>query len=181
MMMKLLDMTRKYGSSTYNYPFEPYEVFDGFRGKPSYEYDKCVGCTACAIACPSNAINVKLDRDKNKLVWEFDCGRCIFCGRCDEVCPTNAINLSKDYELAVKFKKEDLIEQGELELQTCEVCKTPFTTKRLIANNLERLEKGGWKKNSLLEKIKYMKTCPECKKRIAIEKTTKYLHAGGNK
>ena len=175
-MMKLLDITRKYGSSTYDYPFGPYEVCDGFRGKPSYEYEKCIGCAACAVACPSNAINVKLNEEKNKLVWEFDCGRCIFCGRCDEVCPTNAIMLSPEYELAVKFNKEDLIEKGELELQVCKNCEKPFTTKRLIAYTRERLEKAGWDKKSLLKKTEYIELCPECKRRVSVEKATKYFY-----
>ena len=175
-MMKLLDITNKYGSSTYEYPFGSYEVCDGFRGKPSYEYDKCIGCAACAIACPSNAITVKLNKDKNKLIWQFDCGKCIFCGRCDEVCPTNAITLSQEYELAVKLNKEDLIEQAELELQVCEGCKKPFTTKKLISYTIERLEKVGWDKDSLLEKVEYIKLCPECKKRVSVEKTAKYFY-----
>ena len=147
--MKLLDMTRKYGSATYGYPLEPYEVPEGFRGKPSYDYEKCIGCTACAVACPSNAINVKLNLTKDKLVWEFNCARCIFCGRCDEVCPTNAVMLSKEFEMSAKFNKEDLIERGELDVQLCEVCHKPFTTKKLIAYDLERLKKGGWSEETL--------------------------------
>lgn len=167
--MKLLDMTRKYGSATYDYPLAPYEVPEGFRGKPAYDYEKCIGCTACAVACPSNAINVKLNKDKSKLVWEFNLARCIFCGRCDEVCPTNAVMLSKEFETAVKFNKDDLIERGELELQRCEVCKKPFTTKKLIAYDLERLKRVGWNEETLAEKTHYICTCQECKKNSVVE------------
>lgn len=176
--MKLLDMTQKYGNATYNYPFEPYEVEEGFRGKPEYFYEKCIGCTACGIACPSNAINVKLNKSKDKLVWEFNCARCIFCGRCDEVCPTNAILLSDEFEMAVKFDKENLKERGELEVEYCEQCNQVFTTKRLLAYNLERLKKAGWEEESLLEKTSYMKTCPECKKENQVEKHTQVMGKG---
>lgn len=173
--MKLLDMTRKYGSATYNYPFEPYLVPDGFRGKPAYEYEKCIGCTACAIACPSNAINVKLNADKTKLVWEFNCARCIYCGRCDEVCPTNAVMQSDEFETAVRFDKENLKERGELDVECCEVCKLPFTTKKLIAYDIERLKNVGWAKGTVAEKTKYIRTCPECKRNMVVEKATRYF------
>lgn len=173
--MKLLDMTRKYGSATYKYPFEPYKVSEHFRGKPIYDYEKCVGCTACAVACPSNAINLKLNTEKTKLVWEFDCARCIFCGRCDEVCPTNAVLQSQEFELAVKFNKDDLKIKGELDVEYCSRCKKPFTTKRLIAYNIERLKNAGWINEKIEEKIHYICTCPDCKQKIAVENSSKYF------
>lgn len=176
--MKLLDMTQKYGNATYQYPFAPYHVDKYFRGKPVYDYDKCIGCTACAVACPSNAINVKMNLDKTRLVWEFDCARCIFCGRCDEVCPTNAVVQSQQYEVAVKFNKEALKIKGELELECCKVCNKQFTTKKLIAYNMERLKNCGWDNASLEEKTEYMHICPDCKRDIAVERSSKYFSGG---
>ena len=176
--MKLLDMTRKYGSATYGYPLEPYNVPDGFRGKPAYDYEKCIGCAACAVACPSNAINVKFDKKKDKLVWEFNCARCIFCGRCDEVCPTNAVMLSKEFEMSVKFNKEDLMERGELDVQRCDVCHKVFTTKKLIAYDLERLKKVGWSEETLAAKTSYIHTCQECKKNSVVEQMNKMFKKG---
>jgi len=178
--MKLLDMTRKYGTATYEYPFAPYKVSEYFRGKPVYDYDKCIGCTACAVACPSNAINVKMNSEKTKLVWEFDCARCIFCGRCDEVCPTNAVMQSQQYEVAVKFNKDALKIRAELELEVCRICAKKFTTKRLISFNMERLLNCGWEQNTFKEKTEYMHTCPDCKRDIAVERSSKYF-AGGKK
>ncbi len=179
--MKLFDMTKKYGQATYAYPFEPYEIVEGYRGKPSYTYEKCIGCTACANACPSNAINVKMNESKDKLVWEFNCGRCIFCGRCDEVCPTGAVVLSDQFENAVKFDKENLKERGEMDLQKCEICDRVFTTKRLIAYDLQRLRKAGWSEEYLAQKTKFMKTCPDCKREHSVEYVSNGFGVGGEK
>ncbi len=179
--MKLFDMTKKYGQATYKYPFEPYEIFEGFRGKPSYTYEKCIGCTACGNACPSNAINVRLNSDKSKLVWEFNCGRCIFCGRCDEVCPTGAVVLSEEFENAVRFDKDNLKENGDLDLQSCDVCNKIFTTKRLINYDLQRLKGVGWSDEVLAQKTKFIKTCPDCKRKKSVEFISKGFNEGVKK
>ena len=113
-MMKLLDISKKYGETTHKYPFEPYKVAENFRGKPSYIFDLCIGCAACGVACPSNAITVQFNDSKSKLIWEFDCGRCIFCGYCAEVCPELAIVHGIEYENASEQRahfglKEDML------------------------------------------------------------------------
>jgi len=55
---------------------------------------KCEGCLLCATTCPSQAIEVIVERDK-KEPTEFiiDLKRCIFCEMCIEVCPNNAIDM----------------------------------------------------------------------------------------
>lgn len=176
--MKLLDMTRKYGNATHEYPFAPYEVAEGFRGKPEYTYENCIGCTACAVACPSNALNVQLNKAKDKLVWKFDCGRCIYCGRCDEVCPADAIKLGNKFETAVRFDKKDLEESAELELQHCIKCGAGFTTKKLIAYCIETFIKVGWSEEIIKTKSKYIKTCVACKKAESIDSVNKHFYKG---
>lgn len=169
-MMKLIDITEKYGKTTYKYPFEAYPVGENYRGKPSYKFDLCIGCAACGIACPPNAISVVINEEQNKLIWEFDCGRCIFCGRCDEVCPTGAIHLSNEFELAVKFDKSALLQRGEMDVENCKVCGKPFTTKRLIKYAKERLIKAKIPQARINEAESYLHICQKCKQNHTVDK-----------
>ena len=171
-MLKLLDISKKYGEATHKYPFEPYILSDNFRGKPLYNFDWCIGCAACGIACPSNAISVEFNDDKSKLVWEFNCGSCIFCGRCDEVCPTGAIRLSNEFELAIGLDKSALIQRGELETQYCSQCNKAFSAKRLVHYSFECLSKANIGEKRLQEAKNYLSICQTCKKTATVSNFT---------
>lgn len=166
--MKILEFAKKEKMVTNNFPVVPYEVTDGFRGKPEYSYDLCIGCGSCVVACPSNALSLKKDDEKGVALWKVDYNRCIFCGRCDEVCPTRAISLSKEYVMCVLFDKEDLTVTGELKLKECDTCNAFFTTKRLSNYTYEKLVSAGWDRESIDEKMKHLNTCPDCRQKKAV-------------
>ena len=69
--LKLLSKVRKSKVVTTQYPFSPKEVTDGFRGKPVIEYDKCMGCVACATVCPPEAITVPRNTDNDIITWRI--------------------------------------------------------------------------------------------------------------
>ncbi|HHX13286.1 MAG TPA: 4Fe-4S binding protein, partial [Clostridiales bacterium] len=50
------------------------------------EPDLCIGCTACARVCPTNAITGKV-----KVKHIIDQDKCIKCGACYEKCKFDAI------------------------------------------------------------------------------------------
>ena len=166
--MKILEFAKKEKMVTNNFPVVPYEVTDGFRGKPEYSYEKCLGCGACAVACPSNALSVTKDEERGLSVWKIDYNRCIFCGRCDEVCPPESISLSKESVMCVLFNKEDLTVTGETKLRRCDSCNRYYSTERLYNYVYCKLASAGWGKDVIEQKAKHLRSCPECRREQAI-------------
>ena len=112
------------GPYTSAYPFEPHTPPDGFRGKPEFDEDECVGCGACAEVCPALAITIidEVDGDHptRRLVQRYD--KCVFCGQCELNCTTKkGITLTKTYDMST-LDRSECFTQIEHDLILCEVC-----------------------------------------------------------
>ena len=85
--------------------------------------EKCVGCSLCAAACPSDCIRVVAAENtpENRVsageryaaVYEINISRCIFCGYCEVACPFDAITMGHDFELS-DYNRSDLIFTKEM-------------------------------------------------------------------
>ncbi len=122
---------------TVQYPEEKTPVYPRFRGRHKLHrfedtgLEKCVGCSLCAAACPSDCIRVVAAEntpehrvsagERYAAVYEINLSRCIFCGYCEIACPFDAITMGHDYELS-DYDRTDLI----------------FTKEMLLAEPLER-------------------------------------------
>ncbi len=121
MMMTCRHLFRK--TVTFNYPNVKRHQSPRFRGIHRLQRhedgkERCVGCSLCAVVCPSNAIYLEAAEntpehqvshgERHAAYYQIDMIRCIFCGFCEEACPENAIVLGPNWE-AASTEREDFI------------------------------------------------------------------------
>ena len=100
---------------TVQYPEVKRPVHTRFKGRHFLQrYDngleRCIGCSLCSAACPSDAIFVESAENNDEeryspgeryaSTYEINMLRCIYCGFCEDACPTQAIVLGDNYELS---------------------------------------------------------------------------------
>jgi len=132
--------------ATSKFPFKPHEPFDGFRGKPQFFEEYCVGCGACSEVCPGNAIQVidpkepvtaKTKPAMRRVELHYD--MCNFCGNCQAHCITEkGVQLTKEFDLAL-FDRKLAVEQIDKELVICELCDSIISTKDHLRWLVKRL------------------------------------------
>jgi NADH-quinone oxidoreductase subunit I len=124
------------GVHTIQYPEQKVPVYPRFRGRHKLHrfedspheggqagLEKCVGCSLCAAACPSDCIRVVAAENtpENRVsageryaaVYEINISRCIFCGYCEVACPFDAITMGHDFEMS-DYNRSDLIFTKEM-------------------------------------------------------------------
>ena len=114
------------GPYTSRFPKEPHVPHPNFRGQPKFNAEKCVGCLACEVVCPVEAIDhedVIADGAPPKRIMIHYTDTCIFCGQCEAACIADheGIKLSNDWELSF-FDRTQAFETIEKDLQLCEIC-----------------------------------------------------------
>ncbi len=95
---------------TVQYPEERLELPKRSRGLHVYDASRCLGCGACARACPNKCIELKVSTtpEGKKKIEEFNIylGRCMFCGLCIDYCIGKGVLwMSTEYEYSEHDRK----------------------------------------------------------------------------
>ena len=93
-------------------PIEEVKGADNYRGKLSFDSNKCIGCGICIRVCAGEAITkeMKLVEDGQEIKMTFDLTACTFCGLCKDFCPKKAITLTEEIFMISENKEELSIE-----------------------------------------------------------------------
>lgn len=111
-------------SVTLQYPDEKWELPVGARAQLFNNIDDCIGCNACANACPVDCIYIDTikalpgedlgeasDGHKKRLHvvrFDIDMSKCCYCALCTYPCPTECLIMTTRYENSV-YHREDLV------------------------------------------------------------------------
>jgi NADH-quinone oxidoreductase subunit I len=129
-------------------------VYPRFRGRHQLHrhdngLEKCVGCSLCAAACPSDCIrvvaaeNTTANRvsagERYARIYEINMARCIFCGYCELACPFDAITLGNDFELS-EISREALVYTKEMLLEK-PIRRTPSKSVELFDDPAQEMER----------------------------------------
>jgi hydrogenase-4 component H len=154
--IRLLKVASEVGRVTRRYPREAGLVTEYFRGAIEIDPTRCWGCGACTLACPPNALSIKVGGEG--VTIEYFIGRCIFCGRCAEVCPKNAVKITRKFEYA-STSLQGLVRRVTQGVTRCPLCGKPVGAEAEV--------------RAVAEVVRLVKDstsiCPDCKARTLAE------------
>ncbi len=90
---------------TFCYPEEKLPMPERFRGGHLViDYKKCIACQLCSMACPNQAIELKVvtdaQRKRHLTSYIHHMGRCMFCDLCIENCALHGLHWDQNYEIS---------------------------------------------------------------------------------
>jgi len=154
------------GRVTLPYPFNPLKAPPRFRGRPTIDGTKCLGCGACAEVCPPRLITLRDIGETRRVTLDYS--RCTYCARCQEICPVGSMTCTEDFETGTA-DRANLSVTVELVLAKCKVCEAPFMTERMLAKMINEFSPS-WM-NKQIEPPEWFWYCPRCR----LEKTSEAI------
>jgi len=123
--------------------------------------DKCTGCSACTLKCPTGTLNAK--ENGNDRVFMYSHYQCISCGECVYVCPEKAAALRHEINFKRLFQLTGERIIRTVELTACARCGCLYGT-QLQLQKIEQLI------DITKDNASILKHCDRCRKLILYEK-----------
>jgi Ni,Fe-hydrogenase III small subunit/formate hydrogenlyase subunit 6/NADH:ubiquinone oxidoreductase subunit I len=149
-MFKILQKTIKTGTVTVNYPDEPAEISQHFRGRPSFDFEKWKDARPAAEVCPTGAISLYDKRDSRRVTVDY--GLCVFCGLCAEASTDQAVRVTQEFELATSDRR-NLVLTAEYKLNAERTHRRLSQVDRQSVNAQADVESLGRKARATIQKI----------------------------
>lgn len=149
-MFKILQKTVSTGIVTVNYPAEPAKISAGFRGRPSFDFDKWKDARPAAEVCPTGAISLS-DKGDSRVVT-VDYGLCVFCGLCAEASSEQAVRITQEFALATSDRR-NLVVTAEYTLNADRTHRKLLRVDRQVVSTETDVESLGQKARETIQKI----------------------------
>lgn len=149
-MFKIIQKTIATGIVTTNYPDEPAQLSEHFRGRPSFAFEKWTDARPAAEVCPTGAISVCDEGDSRRVTVDY--GLCVFCGLCAGVSSDAAVYITQEFEMA-SADRANLILTAEYSLNTDRTHRELRAVHRILGDLETDVERVGQKAHETIQKV----------------------------
>jgi ferredoxin len=142
------------------------EFLKGFlhknKGMLLIDREKCTGCTLCVIDCPTKALVIDQNSEKDSYQLLFRREACTACGVCEKSCPEHCLQfIEREFEKEETGKETEVI--FEESISRCVRCGIPLFPRSMVRKLEAKIfgdKESTWQLN----------LCPSCRTKTPFER-----------